>query len=192
MAMPSHLLPDRSRRDWTADEIDALPVDGNRYEVVDGELLVTPAPSNLHQRAVTLLAVLLQPYAAAHALDCLVAPTSVRFSATREVHPDVVVLPTNNGRLARDFAEVGRLVLAIEVLSPSTARADRFVKRRLFQSEGVPECWIVDTASRLVERWRPLDEEPEVALETLAWQPESEHFPRLIDLGAFFRQVHGE
>ena len=64
-------------------------------------------------------------------------------------------------------------LLAVEVLSPSTARADRTVKRRLYQRAGVPEYWIVDLEARLVERWRPADERPEVLTDTLTWRPVS-------------------
>lgn len=188
MSMPAPA----ARTDWTVDEVHALPDDGNRYEVVDGELLVTPAPSFSHQDAVLQLAIRMQAYADAVSLHLLIAPAAVTFSPRREVQPDLLVLPLVDGRRARTFAEVGHLVLAVEILSPYTARADRYVKRPLYQSEGVPECWIVDVASRLFERWRPGDEEPEVLLETLAWQPRDDVAPLVIDLVEYFRRVHGE
>ena len=83
-------------------------------------------------------------------------------------------------------------MLAVEVLSPSTARADRQVKRRLFQRQGVAEYWIVDLDARLIERWRPDDERPELLAETLVWQPPSEAEPLEIDLPRFFGEVMGE
>lgn len=180
-----------ARTDWTVEEMHALPDDGNRYEVVDGELLVTPAPSFTHQDAIAELYLLLKPYADAASLHVLFAPAAVTFSPRREVQPDLLVLPLVDRRRARTFAEAGRLVLAVETLSPSTARADRYTKRRLYQSENVPEYWIVDVASRLFERWRPNDDEPEVLHETLAWQPCDDLVPLVIDLAAYFRRVHG-
>ena len=194
MAMPAlpPLLPDRSRRDWTVDELRALPDDGNRYEVVDGELLVTPAPSWLHQDAVGELFLLLAPYARRNDLHCILAPAEVRFSPNRVVQPDVFVVPFIGGRKPARLDDVHRLILAVEVLSPSSARADRHSKRHLYQSQGVPEYWIVDPANRFVERWRPGDDAPEVLLDSLTWTPREGGEPLVIDLAAYFRRVHGE
>ena len=194
MAMPAlpPLLPDRSRRDWTVDEVRALPDDGNRYEVIDGELLVTPAPSWLHQQAAMEFLFLVRPYAHRCALDCYIAPAEVAFSPRRSVEPDLFVVPRMDGRRATHFEEVQRLVLAVEVISPSSARADRYRKRHLYQSEDVPEYWIVDPDARFVERWRPGDDAPEILVESLAWTPQEDVEPLVIDLAGYFRRVHGE
>jgi hypothetical protein len=80
------------------------------------------------------------------------------------------------------FEDVGVLTLAVEVVSPSTMRVDRFVKRREYQTRGVPEYWIVDPTGRSVERWRPGDEEPDILFDTLAWQPNPDVAPLTIDL----------
>ncbi|MBK8649269.1 MAG: Uma2 family endonuclease [Gemmatimonadetes bacterium] len=186
------LLPDRSRRDWTVDEVRALPDDGNRYEVIDGDLLVTPAPSWLHQQAAMEFLFLVRPYAHRCALDCYIAPAEVAFSPRRSVEPDLFVVPRMDGRRATHFEEVQRLVLAVEVISPSSARADRYRKRHLYQSEDVPEYWIVDPDARFVERWRPGDDAPEILVESLAWTPQEDVEPLVIDLAALFRRVHGE
>ncbi|HEX4935430.1 MAG TPA: Uma2 family endonuclease [Gemmatimonadaceae bacterium] len=190
--MPAPLLPDTTRRDWTVEERNALPDDGNRYEVVDGELLVTPAPSLLHQRAAFELAVVLKPFALRRGFECVIAPADVAFSPRRVVEPDVFVMPLLHGKLAQRFEDVGRLVLAVEIVSPSSARADRYVKRRLYQLEGVPEYWIVDADARFVERWRPGDEVPDIVTEVLAWAPADCEEPLDIDLRAYFGRVHGE
>ncbi len=194
MAMPTSppLLPDRSRRDWTVDEVRALPDDGNRYEVIDGELLVTPAPSWLHQQAAMEFLFLVRPYAHRCALDCYIAPAEVAFSPRRSVEPDLFVVPRMDGRRATHFEEVQRLVLAVEVISPSSARADRYRKRHLYQSEDVPEYWIVDPDARFVERWRPGDDAPEILVESFAWTPQEDVEPLVIDVAALFRRVHGE
>ena len=194
MAMPAPrlLAPDTSRRDWTADDVRALPDDGNRYEVIDGELFVTPAPSWLHQRGVIELLLLVRPYADRCGLDTYVAPAEVAFSARRSVEPDLFVLPLFNGRRVARFEDVKRLILAVEVISPSTARADRYKKRVLYQSEAVPEYWIVDADARFVERWRPGDDAPEIVVGTLTWAPSADVSALEIDLGAYFRRVHGE
>ena len=192
MSVLPPLLPDRTRRDWTADELRALPDDGNRYEIVDGELLVTPAPSLVHQDAVGELFLLLAPYARRNDLHCILAPAEVRFSPNRVVQPDVFVVPFIGGRKPARLDDVHRLILAVEVLSPSSARADRHSKRHLYQSQSVPEYWIVDPANRFVERWRPGDDAPEVLLDSLTWTPREGGEPLVIDLAAYFRRVHGE
>lgn len=186
MAMPA------PHTDWTVDMVRELPDDGKRYEVIDGVLLVSPAPALVHQRAIAELYVLLRPYVAALGLEAIMAPAAVTWSTRTEVQPDLLVLPLANGRFAQRFEDVGVLELAVEVLSPSSVRTDRFTKRREYQRRGVPEYWIVDPASRSIERWRPTDEEPEILFDRLAWQPRTDVDPLVIDLEALFRAVHGE
>ncbi|HXO84958.1 MAG TPA: Uma2 family endonuclease, partial [Gemmatimonadales bacterium] len=101
---------------------------------------------------------------------------------------DVFVVGLVAGRRPREWSDIERLLLAIEVLSPSTARADRTTKRRLYQRAGV-EYWIVDLEARLVERWRPGDERPEILTERIEWLPAPGVVPLIIDLGGFFRRV---
>ena len=98
-------------------------------------------------------------------------------------------MPFVEGRRPRGWTEVRNLVLAIEVLSPSSARADRQVKRRKYLRHGVPEYWIVDLDARLVERWRPGDERPEILGQSLVWKPDPVAAPLEIDLSGFFRDV---
>jgi Uma2 family endonuclease len=178
---------------WTADMVRALPDDGKRYEVIDGELFVTPSPALLHQRAAFTLGTLLSAYVKAHALgDVLLAPADVLSAKHVMVQPDVFVVPLIEGRKPVSWEETGRLLLVVEILSPSTARADRHVKRRLYQRERVPEYWIVDVDARLVERWRPDDERPEILAERIEWQPDQNQPPLVIDLPAYFRDVSGD
>ena len=116
-------MPTLKRR-WTADDLADLPDDGQRYEVIDGELFVTPAPSLRHQRAIFELARILADYVESEGIgDMIIAPADVRFSDARNVQPDVFVMPLVDGRRPRRFEDAGRLLLAVEVLSPSTARA---------------------------------------------------------------------
>jgi Uma2 family endonuclease len=84
---------------------------------------------------------------------------------------------------------VAQLLLVIEVLSPTTARYDRQLKRVRYQREGVPEYWIVDIESRQVERWRPNDEKPEIVVSALDWQPEGQPVICTIDLDQVFREA---
>src|SRR5256712_6487057 len=156
----------------TADEVRALPADGRRYEAVAGELLVTPAPSFDHQQGIKLLMFALDAYVDLWSLGCAASsPADLTPEPGALVQPDVFVVGLVAGRRPRDWSDVERLLLVVEVLSPSTARADRTIKRRLYQRGGVPEYWIVDLEARLVERWRPSDERPEVLTDTLSWVP---------------------
>ena len=186
MAMPTPKL------EWTLEMVHALPDDGNRYELLDGELLVSPSPSYLHQRILLELYELLRPYVKAlGGHETLLAPAAVTFSLRREFQPDLLVLPLIDGRKAERFSDVGRLLLAVEVLSPSTASNDRYKKRVVYQDEGVPEYWIVDAAARMVERWRPGDSEPDVLVTEMPWQPLEAHLPLVIDLEGVFREASG-
>jgi Uma2 family endonuclease len=187
MAMPAQ------HTEWTVDMVRALPDDGNRYEVIDGELFVTPAPSVVHQRAVVELLYIVGPYVKAHGIgEALVSPADVVVYGPRKyVQPDLFVLPLVGGGPARAWSDVGRLLLAVEVMSPSTRRADREDKRALYQEKAVPEYWIVDTDERVVERWRPADSTPERLVERLLWQPDESAPALAIDLPAYFDRVHG-
>jgi Uma2 family endonuclease len=178
---------------WTAATVRVLPDDGNRYEVVDGELLVTPAPVRRHQRMVGQLFRLLADYVEREGLgEALCSPADIAAGERTLVQPDLFVVPLTAGRPADDWVELGELLLAVEVLSPSTARADRHLKRRLYQREGVPECWIVDLDARLVERWCPDDERAELLADELLWQPDAAVPPLRIDLPLLFGRIHGE
>jgi Uma2 family endonuclease len=178
---------------WTADMVRALPDDGKRYEVIDGELFVTPAPTWTHQRAVRDLLFRIADYLRANpGIEALFAPADITAGERTLVQPDVFVMPRGPGPMLGGWVEVETLVLAIEVLSPSTARADRHKKRRLYQRKRVSEYWIVDIDARLVERWRPDDERPEILAEQIEWRSDPAHRPLVIDLPAYFRDVTGE
>ena len=177
---------------WTPDEVRALPDDGRRYEVVAGELLVTPAPSFPHQEAVKRLLRSLDDYVADNGIGyAVISPADITPESGALVQPDVFVVGPVGGRRPRNWGDIERLLLAVEVLSPTTARADRTIKRRLYQRAGI-EYWIVDLEARLVERWTTLDERPEVLTGTLIWRPDSTREPLIIDLEMYFRRVLDE
>lgn len=180
------------RKHWTVADYMALPDDGKRYEVIDGELFVTPAPIADHQRLVFALGRRLATYLdAAPVGEVLLSPADIEFAADTVVQPDVFVAPLVDGVRPRNWADVTHVVLAVEVLSPSTARVDRTVKRRRYQRAGVGEYWIVDGEARVIERWRPDDERPEILSDELVWHPDAAHEPLRIDLPAFFARALG-
>jgi len=127
--------------DWTADDLDALPDDGFRYELVDGVLLVSPSPAAPHQIGLAGLLFALHAAAPPH-VRVLPAPLDIRFSPTRQLQPDIVVIPrvTPSGPKVTDLP-----LLAVEVLSPSTRATDLTLKRHVFEQAGVPSYWLLDT-----------------------------------------------
>ena len=184
MGMPN------STDQWTAERVQALPDDGMRHELIDGELIVTPAPAWSHQRAVMALYRQLHGCVVDSAIgDVIVAPADIVFDQHTLVEPDLFVVPLVDGRKPADWAVVGALLLVIEVLSPSTARCDRELKRRRYQRERVPEYWIVDVACRLVERWRPDDTRPEIVTGTLPWRPAGAADACIVDLETVFQET---
>lgn len=176
---------------WTAEMARALPDDGNRYEVLDGELFVTPAPKAPHQRAVGELLFSLKLYLRGLTIgEVLASPADFEFSETRLVQPDVFVVSFGpDGRKRQGWTDMKELLLPVEVLSPSTARADRQVKRRIYQEEPVGEYWIVDLDARVLERWKTGDQRPEILAGRLTWQPDPGAPPFELDLPSFFAAV---
>jgi Uma2 family endonuclease len=176
---------------FTVDALETMPDDGRRYELIDGVLFVTPAPSRLHQRAQIAFVFRLLPYARALGLELLVAPTDVRASDSTQTQPDILVLPLwFAGRDTTRWEQMSRLWLALEVLSPATQHADREIKREVYLGNGVREYWIVDTAARCVERWTAATGTPVVERASLTWQPVSAAEPLVMDLVTLFHEVH--
>lgn len=174
----------------TLDEFFALPEDtARRHELLDGHYVVSPEASFRHQRASGLLGrVLLPALAGRPELELLAVPGDIVLNPKTVVAPDLCVIPRPASAQVH-WREVGRPLLVIELLSRSTAARDRGVKRRLYQQAGIPEYWIVDLDARLVERWRPGDDRPEILSETLVWQVSESAAPFEVDLTAFFAEV---
>jgi Uma2 family endonuclease len=184
-------MPNIAER-WTAEQVRALPDDRHRHEVVDGELLMTPAPSWRHQDAVMALHERLAPWLRTAAVGhAIVAPADVELDSHTLVEPDLFVVPLVHGRRPATWDEAGVLLLVVEVLSPSSARADRIVKLRRYRRAGVPEYWIVDVDGRVIERWRLGDERPEIVADRLQWSPDGDT-SFILDVAEYFRQVWDE
>jgi Uma2 family endonuclease len=174
---------------YTADQVRALPDDGNRYEVVRGELLVTPASRPLHQEVVRRLIVRLSLYLEAEPVGhVLPAPADISWGPDTLVQPDLFVVPLEQARTL-DWSRMTSLLLVAEVLSPSSARADRFAKRVEYQRQGVPFYWVVDPDQRQVEVWRPEDMAPRLEWERLVWHPVGVTRPFEMELETLFRPI---
>ncbi len=187
MVMPNPWSP------WTRSDVLALPQDGRRYELVDGELLVTPSPRGVHQRAIGELFLQLAPFVERHRLGgTFFSPADLDLGGDQLVQPDLFVAPLVDGREPIDWTEIGVPLLVAEVVSPATARSDRGIKRRRFQQSGVAEYWIIDVDARLVERWRPHDQGPAVFASFLRWEPIAGGPGLSIDLRRYFARVWSE
>ena len=186
-------MPAAAAKDWTVEMLETLPDDGKRYEIIEGELFVTPAPAWRHQDVLGELHFAFRSYLKLHRAGfVLTAPADVDFDRQNIVQPDLFVAPLAHGRKPASFKEAGSLLLAIEILSPSTGRLDRTKKRDLYRRFEVAEYWIVDMDARLVERWKPDDRRPEIVEGFIEWRPSAEHAPLEIDLQKFFAGIHGD
>jgi Uma2 family endonuclease len=147
MAMATEPAPEPAAQGglpFTRGDLEAMPDDGRRYEIIDGVLIVSAAPGRLHQRAVGRLYRVLDD-ACLDGLEVLIAPFAIALSDDTEIQPDLLV-----GR-EEDFTDTnlpGRPLLAVEVLSPSSRLFDTHVKRARFERAGTPSYWVVDPVAR--------------------------------------------
>jgi len=171
----------------TIEALLALPDDGMRHELLDGEHVVTPAPAYPHQSALSRLqSALSMALAGRTDLEVLSSPADVVLGPRTLVQPDLFVIRVNPTAPPASWQDVGVPVVAIEILSPGTASRDRGIKRRIYQRAGVSEYWIVDLDARLIERWTPSDIRPEILDERLVWAPEDEPSLLSLDLTSLF------
>lgn len=185
MSMPAAL-----DRYYTREEVLAFPDDGNRYELVHGELLVSPAPRTRHQRVVGNLYFALRTFLSEHSAgEVLMSPADISWGGLPDVlvQPDLFVVPARFGRV-QEWTEIEQLSLVIEVLSPTTARYDRFTKRRLYQEMRVPLYWLIDVEQRRAEVWTPEATFPLMEERALSWQPADGGVPFSIDVATLFTE----
>lgn len=174
---------------YTADMVRAFPEDGNRYEVVRGELLVTPAPRPWHEvvqgRRYLALAAYLREYPVGQLFG---SRSDISWSPDTLVSPDLLLAPLEEAR-SLDWSKMRNLLLVAEVLSPSSSRFGRFAKRRRYQEAGVPLYWILDPDERMAEIWTPADAFPAFERERLVWHPGGATRPFTLALESVFRPL---
>lgn len=171
-------------RPWTRADLARLPDDGNRYEVLDGELFVTPQARVLHQYVATGFASRLAAYCERHALGVAVGPGAVPFGKN-ELQPDVQVVPVAPSHLPDRWDELPLPTLVVEVLSDATDRRDRGKKRDAYVRLGIPEYWIVDIGEHAVTVVRPGRPDERVT-GRLRWQPRAAIRALEIELAEIF------
>ena len=173
-----------TRKIWTLEELHSLPDDGNKYELVRGELFVTPPPTDEHETILARLTALLVPFVAANNLGLVYHPRAVLRFEGSEVEPDLMVRrPQPNRRAEWDTAPTP--ILMVEVLSGSTRRRDQREKKELYIDAGVPEYWIVDTERQVTTVVQPGSPD-RVERERFVWEPRGASSGLEIQLGDVF------
>lgn len=162
-------------REWTYAEFARLPDDGKRYEVIAGELYVTPAPGSIHQIVHARFFTELRVFATnQHKLgEVLSAPLDVLFAEGDYLQPDILFVRAEHRAFQTRRGIEGPPDLVVEVLSPTSALRDRSLKRERYALYGVPEYWVIDADRKRVEVYRLQEDadRPEVVEDTLRWTP---------------------
>jgi Uma2 family endonuclease len=140
---------------FTYEDLQHIPPDRNRYEIVDGELFVSPSPITLHQRIVTNLAAQLWQHVRKHRLgEVFVAPLDVVFTFSTVLEPDLIFVSEPRRRIIGEKNLAGPPDLVVEVLSESTAKLDLEIKPKQYALYGVSEFWRVDPSEKTLEVFR--------------------------------------
>lgn len=187
-------MPVVRRPRWTTTDLVRLIAEREgaspRYELVDGELLVTPAPTWRHQRIILRLALILQTYLSRQRLgEVLLGPAELRLETGQRFEPDIFAIPWIEGQRLLGEGDIVIPLLVCEVLSPGSSRHDRITKRRAFQKNGISEYWIVDGDAAAFEIWRPDEERPTLMDGHLTWTPTGASEALELDVAAFFAAV---
>jgi len=174
---------------WTLEDLDRLPDDGNRYELVRGELFVTPAPSPPHELIAVVLSDILGDYARHHQIGRVFRPRAVVRAKGSEVEPDVMVRAWT-GRAWERWDEAPLPLLVVEIASGVTRRRDEGPKREFYTDLGIPEYWIVDPEARTIRVVRPGTDV--VTTDIVTWHPAGATEPLTLDVAAVFREALGD
>ena len=176
---------------WTVDMLDALPEDLQRYEIIDGVLHVTPAPSDVHQLVIGEFYARLREYLRDSVeARALFSPADVRRAdrTRNRMQPDVFVVRLTDGKRPAYPYAMCDLLLAIEVESPSNPTLDYQVKRPLYLKEGV-EYWIANPTARVVSRWKGLTDAGEILSERIEWRLRGRPEPLVIAIQELYDEA---
>lgn len=172
---------------WTLDEVHRLPDDGNKYELVRGELFVTPPPGDEHETIAAQLSELLAPYVREHGLGHVYHPRAVMRYDESEVEPDLMVRQPHPDRKGNDtdWDRAPIPILVVEILSSFTRRRDLNEKKRLYLDAGVAEYWIVDSDGRTITIATP-GQPVRVERMRMTWSPAGADLPLTFELASIF------
>jgi Uma2 family endonuclease len=182
MAMPL-LLPT-----YTVAQVRAFPHDGQRYELVEGMLLVTPQAALDHQGVAARLLVALDAYLRPRGLAYVVAPGEIEIAPKLHLEPDLLVIPSRFP-LGSEWTELSQWWLAAEIVSPSSRYYDRDFKLAAYLRVGVEEMWLVDLDRRCIEVSARDGRRLVAHSDTVRWHPTGMPEPLELDLAELFRDV---
>lgn len=136
-------------RPLTYDDLCQLPEDGNRYELIGGELIVSPSPRPIHQRVSMRLSVIVEPWVEARTLGAVfAAPLDVQLTEFDVVEPDLIFVSNERLHIIGEKLIEGVPDLLVVILSPSNRSRDEVIKARLYAEVGVREYWLADPDAR--------------------------------------------
>lgn len=171
---------------YTVDDLESFPNDGQRYELLDGALLVSPAPARRHQAIVNRLVFRLNAALLPGHIAEVAGPGRLLNGSATSLEPDILVYPPVLSRTA-DWADINAWWLAVEVLSPSTRMYDTDWKRRAYQALGIHTTWLVDPDDERVSVWEGTNPVCQVFSHRLRWVPPAHPGPPVeIDLTEIF------
>ena len=169
---------------WTLEELHRLPEDGNKYELIRGELFVTPPPSVDHEEILARLHATLAVYVEEQGVGRVYRPRAViRFEGS-EAEPDLMVRPLSPGIHGNAWDKLPPPLLVVEVLSPTTRRRDLVNKREYYLDAGAGEYWVIDSEQREIRVIRR-GEQDVIVRESLVWRVIPAK-PLVLDLAALF------
>ena len=180
MAMPATMPR------YTIADLDDFPDDGNRYELLDGCLLVSPQAASSHQLVAMRLATLLSNFLGESEPAIVVGPGAVEREPNTHLEPDILVLPPGDGILPK-WKDMHGHWLVVEVISPSSRFTDRNIKRQAYLTLGVEEVWVVDHREGVIERARAGSDAVEIAADRIVWQPRHLDRALTVDIPHLFR-----
>ncbi|MDA8065937.1 MAG: Uma2 family endonuclease [Thermaerobacter sp.] len=155
--MPGSLFREHAaaRGPYTYEDYALLPDDGRRYELLEGEILVSPAPKTRHQMVLQKLFKMVDAWAEkGRAGTVLLAPCDMVLSPQTVLQPDLVFIARKHSGIITEDNVQGVPDLVVEVISPWSAERDRDWKRRVYERHGVPCYWIVDPEERRLTAYR--------------------------------------
>jgi len=169
---------------WDYSDYARLPDDGNHYEVLDGELLVTPSPSPDHQRVLARLLMVLDDYVSRHGLGVVIPDVDLLFQTGQFLRPDILIVPeASRAGIVRRGIEVAPM-LVVEILSPTSGGIDLVKKPARYGDFGIPEYWVFDPEDKSAWVWRFAEgtRSAEQVRGRLEWRAPGAPEPLVIDL----------
>lgn len=170
-----------AQRYWTLEELHALPDDGNKYELIHGELFVSPSPAPRHEVILARLREILMPYVKREKLGLVLARGAMRRTDS-EVEPDLTVLHVDAGL---EWEAMPLPSLVVEAHSPRSRKYDAGKKRGFYLELVIPEYWMIDGERRVITVVRP-GEKDRVVTDSLTWHPPGAREPLVFSIAELF------